>query len=79
MESSQPTLEDYLAVWPNCITADCNGKACIGLNDTLCYPCATGKSRDSEGNALIAATDEEVESWQEAIEAFWTKHFGERQ
>jgi hypothetical protein len=69
--------EWLLELWPNCDTPDCGGKICIGLSETKCYPCATGKARDAEGNAIPPATKEEVASWQAANEAWWKKRLGE--
>lgn len=65
--------EWLLDLWPNCQTPDCSAKICIGLSETKCYPCATGKPRDSEGNAIPPATEEEVASWREAGEAWWKR------
>jgi hypothetical protein len=66
-----------LALWPNCATPDCSAKICIGLSETLCYPCATGKPRDAQGYAIQPATTAEVASWREAKERWWAKRFEE--
>jgi hypothetical protein len=67
----------FLSLWPNCSTPDCNGKICIGLSETQCYPCATGKPRDPDGNAVPPATAEEVASWREAAEKWWLKRLSD--
>lgn len=53
--------------WPNCQVADCGNKACLGLSDTLCYPHATGKRMDRDGNAIPPASPEEVAQWRKAL------------
>jgi hypothetical protein len=68
--------ELYLLLWPNCSTPDCDAKICIGLSETLCYPCATGKPRGPNG-AIPPATAEEIESWREAAERWWMRRLGE--
>lgn len=49
--------QDYpeLMAWPNCVTADCEHKACASLNSKYCGPCT--KRLHAENSAPVGYFD----------------------